>query len=152
MKRDYIIRPLRENPEELPVLARWFHEKWQVPLAAYEASMAQVGTTGIPQWYGVWQANQLIAGAGVIANDFHERLDLTPNICAVYVEPQNRGEGIAGELLAFICADLKRMGFQQLYLLTDHTDFYERYGWHFLEMVAEDGGTFARMYQKNLLE
>ena len=30
-------------------------------------------------------------------------------------------------------------GIQTLYLLTDHTHFYERYGWEFLCMVEEEG-------------
>lgn len=33
---------------------------------------------------------------GSIANDFHDRKDLTPNICAVYTEEAYRGRGIAG--------------------------------------------------------
>lgn len=31
---------------------------------------------------------------GSIANDFHDRKDLTPNICAVYTEEAYRGRGI----------------------------------------------------------
>ena len=38
-----------------------------------------------------------------------------------------------------------------LYLVTDHTTFYERYGWSFLEMVQETGsGSLIRMYRKAL--
>lgn len=33
---------------------------------------------------------------GSIENDFHDRKDLTPNICAVYTEEAYRGRGIAG--------------------------------------------------------
>ena len=40
-------------------------------------------------------------GAGVIENDFHDRKDLTPNVCAVYVEEHCRCQGIAGKLLEF---------------------------------------------------
>ena len=37
-------------------------------------------------WYLCMLNNQIIAGVGVIENDFHDRKDLTPNICAMYVE------------------------------------------------------------------
>ena len=84
---------------------------------------------------------------GVIENDFHNRKDLTPNVCAVYTEKDRRGEGIAGKLLNFVCSDMKSKGIDTLYLVTDHTSFYERYGWKFLCMVQGEGETcMTRMY------
>lgn len=42
-------------------------------------------------------------------------------------------------MLDFVCEDMEKFGIDTLYLLTDHTSFYERYGWEFLCMVREDG-------------
>ena len=89
---------------------------------------------------------RLLAGAGVIANDFHDRKDLTPNLCALFVGPPWRGRGTAGRLLDFIRRDLGAMGIPRLYLVTDHTAFYERYGWTFLTMVTGDDHLPERMY------
>ena len=70
-----------------------------------------------------------------------------PNVCAVYVEETHRCQGIAGALLNHICEDMAGMGVDTLYLLTDHTSFYERYGWEFLCMAQGDGEDEpARMY------
>lgn len=56
-------------------------------------------------------------------------------------------EGIAGRLLTMAVEDLKSKGIAPVYLLTDHTGFYERYGWQFLCMVQENGETgLSRMY------
>lgn len=42
---------------------------------------------------------------------------------------------------------LKEKGITPVYLITDHTDFYERYGWEFLCMVQGDGESeMTRMY------
>ena len=88
-----------------------------------------------------------MGGLGVIENDFHDRKDLTPNVCAVYVEPEHRCKGIAGRLLAYVCGDMESFGVDTLYLITDHTGFYERYGWTFLCMVQGDGEPeMSRMY------
>lgn len=78
-------------------------------------------------------------GLGVIENDFHDRKDLSPNVCAVYVEEDRRCRGIAGEMLHFVSEDMKGRGVPVLYLVTDHTSFYERYGWRFLCMAQGDG-------------
>ena len=68
------------------------------------------GRAAVPQWYIMTDGGRIIAGAGVIANDFHDRKDLTPNVCALYVEPELRCRGIAGQLLAHICKDMAAKG------------------------------------------
>ena len=101
----------------------------------------------VPQWYLVFEEEKIIAGLGVIENDFHDRKDLTPNVCAVYTEEDKRGNGIAGALLNYVCNDMKEKGIDTLYLVTNHTSFYERYEWKFFCMVQGDGETdMTRMY------
>ena len=145
---DSIIR-LTDRPELKARAAAWFHAKWGVPEQAYLDSMeaALRGETPVPQWYLAMEGTRIIGGMGVIENDFHDRKDLTPNVCAVYTEPDCRCRGIAGALLRFVCRDMHEQGVDTLYLLTDHTGFYERYGWEFFCMVQGDGEeTPSRMY------
>ena len=52
----------------------------------------------------------------------------------------------ARALLDQIRQDLAAMGEARLYLVTDHTDFYERCGWEFLTLVQDDDGGWERMY------
>lgn len=149
MKMNYEILRLTDKPELKNQAAQWFHEKWGVPLEAYLESMDDclTNTNTIPQWYIAIENNKIIAGMGVIENDFHNRKDLTPNVCAVYTEEDKRCNGIAGALLNYVCADMKKQGIDTLYLVTDHTSFYERYGWEFLCMVqGDDEPEMTRMY------
>lgn len=145
----YKIIRLSDMPEIKEQAARWFHEKWNIPLEAYLESMEDclAQKAPVPQWYVALENGEIIGGLGVIENDFHDRKDLTPNVCAVYTEKEKRGNGIAGELLRFVCADMKENGISTLYLVTDHTSFYERYGWEFFCMVQGDGeADMSRMY------
>lgn len=82
--------------------------------------------------------DRIVGGLGVIDNDFHDRKDLTPNVCAVYTEEEHRGQGIAGKLLNFVVEEMREKGISPLYLITNHTQFYERYGWEFYCMVQGD--------------
>lgn len=122
------------------------------PEMGYLGSMDEclAGGSAVPQWYVVLQGNEIIGGAGIIANDFHERKDLTPNLCALYVEEAFRCQGIAGRLLERACRDMKKSQFHYLYLVTEHTSFYERYGWEFLCLVQEEDGGMIRMYRRAL--
>lgn len=143
-----IIR-IREHKELADKTAEWFHEKWGIPLEAYKDSIEEnlKNTGSIPQWYIAVDKDEIVGGIGVIENDFHNRKDLTPNVCAVYVKENYRCKGIAGRLLEFVCDDMNHMGTDTLYLVTDHTSFYERYGWNFLCMVQGDGEPdMSRMY------
>lgn len=141
------ILDLRDHPEWTDRAARWFHEKWQVPEAVYRESIRRCmkGSAAWPQWYIVVQDDTIVAGCGV-AEDFHDRPDLMPNLVALYVEPPFRRQGIAGRLLAHACEDMHARGIDTLYLITEHTSFYERYGWRFLTMVHDDEGAPIRMY------
>lgn len=140
---------IREHKELASAAALWFHQKWGIPMEAYEESIGQCldNKGSVPQWYLFMENGMIGGGLGVIENDFHDRKDLTPNVCAVYVEEEYRCRGIAGEMLRFVCADMKEKGIDTLYLVTDHTSFYERYGWKFLCMVQGDGEPdMTRMY------
>lgn len=145
---------LRDRPEWKKSAAGWFHEKWGVPLKAYLDSMEDclAGKSSVPQWYLALEGRRIVGGLGVIENDFHDRKDLSPNVCAVYVEEDRRRLGIAGALLDRACRDMARLGIGTLYLLTDHNSFYERYGWEFLCMAQGDGEVYqSRMYRKRTL-
>ena len=145
-KYEYIT--LREKPELMDRAADWFHSKWRVPREAYvECMSAYLNGETDYGWFLCLHENQIVGGLAVIENDFHDRKDLTPNICAVYVEENHRKLGIAGHLLDMAVENLRGIGVSPVYLITDHTGFYERYGWEFLCMVQGDGEPeMTRMY------
>ena len=145
---EYKIVRLKERPELKEEAAIWFHDKWGVPIEAYIKSMdASLSGDKVQEWYLCLNGNTIIAGMGEIENDFHDRKDLTPNICAVFTEKEYRCKGIAGKLLEYVVEDNRKRGITPLYLVTDHTNFYEKYGWEFLCMVQGDGEpNMTRMY------
>ena len=139
---------MRENPDLKLSAANWFHSKWGVPTNAYlECMEAYLNNETDYGWYLCLDENKIIGGMGVIANDFHDRKDLSPNVCAVYTDENYRCQGIAGKLLNLVVADLKSKGISPIYLVTDHIGFYEKYGWEFFCLVQGDGEpTMSRMY------
>ena len=139
---------LRSAPAEMERAAAWFHSKWGVPTEAYLDCMQAYlqGETELG-WFLCMHGDKIVGGLGVIENDFHDRKDLTPNVCAVYTEESHRSRGIAGRLLNMAVEDLRQKGISPVYLVTDHTGFYERYGWEFLCLAQGDGEPdMTRMY------
>ena len=68
-----------------------FEDKWKVPKEAYlecmEAYLCHETEYG---WYLCLDGDNIVGGLGVIVNDYHNRKDLTPNVCAVYTERISR--------------------------------------------------------------
>ncbi len=145
-KYEYV--KLTQNPELKDEAASWFNSKWGVPKEAYLDCMNDCLSGDVDHdWYLCLCDGKIVAGMGIIENDFHDRKDLSPNICAVYTEEEHRKKGIAGKLLNMVVEDMRSKGISPIYLVTDHTGFYERYGWKFLCMVQGDGEPdMTRMY------
>lgn len=137
---------INEKPELIPQAAKWFHQRWNIPEEAYSQSMQTSLHQLIPSWYLIMHEQTIIGGGGVIENDFHERIDLTPNLCALYIEEAYRSNGLAKQLLNYICNDFMNHHISTLYLITDHTSFYEQCGWQYLCSCNQ-----GRIYQHILI-
>ncbi len=88
--QEYEYITLRQRPELKNQAAKWFYCKWGVPQEAYlECMESYLNIKTEYGWYLCLDKGRII-GLGVIENDFHDRKDLTPNVCAVYTEEEYR--------------------------------------------------------------
>ena len=116
MNKQFTYITLREKSELKDAAACWFNSKWGVPKEAYLECMEDYlsGNTELG-WYLCLDGDKIIGGMGVIENDFHDRKDLTPNVCAVYTEEAYRCQGISGNLLNKVVEDLRAKGISPVY-------------------------------------
>ena len=144
--RDYKYIDLIDYPNLKDDAAAWFSSCWGIPKEAYLECMDDY-LNGVTKygWYLCLDNEKIVGGLGVIKNDFHDRLDLYPNICAVYVLEEYRNNGIAGRLLNMAVDEMKKKGISPIYLVTDHIGFYEKYGFEFYTMVKSEDGE-SRLY------
>ena len=144
--KDYKYIDLKNYPNLLAEAASWFSSCWGIPKEAYlECMQDYLNDVTNYGWYLCLDHNKIIGGLGVIKNDFHNRVDLYPNICAVYVNEKYRNNGIAGKLLNLAVEEMKKKGVSPIYLVTDHVGFYERYGFEFYTFVKQEDGE-SRLY------
>ena len=142
--------------DEMPAFreraAAWFAEKWKGHEEEYYSSISDSvsGKPLFPKWYIMLEGGRIIAGAGVISGDPPMQKEQRADVCAVYVEEQYRGKGIAGALLEYICIDMMLRGVEALYLTTEMTGFYERYGWEFVAEIPDGDAQKMRVYRRRL--
>jgi len=91
--------------------------------------------------------NAIIGGFGLIDNDFMVRTDLSPWLCALYIEPAERGQQLGEKLLMHSRREAASLGFNKVYLNTDHVGYYEKYGWNYIGDFAHQSGVDARVYE-----
>jgi GrpB-like predicted nucleotidyltransferase (UPF0157 family)/GNAT superfamily N-acetyltransferase len=146
---DFTIIAIRERPEYKDRAADYFSSKWGIERGLYDAAISDgiVTENPLPRWYLALRGDEIIGAFGLIENDFMTRRDLMPWLCALYVEEGERGRGLGGALLERGREEAGRLGFKKLYLCTDHTGYYERYGWRFFGMEEEESGGLTRVYE-----
>lgn len=153
---DVRILALRDAPERLEEAAEYFSTKWGIPRVVYEDCMAHslAGATDspLPRWYLLLKGGRTIGSYGLISNDFNSRSDLWPWLCALYIEPEERGHAYGSLLLAHGRSEAARLGFPKVYLATDHGGYYEKYGWRFLGTCYGPSGEPARLYESSTVD
>ncbi|MCL2226132.1 MAG: GNAT family N-acetyltransferase [Oscillospiraceae bacterium] len=101
----------------------------------------------MPRWYLALSEDNIIGCYGLIDNDFMVRTDLCPWLCALYIEPTERGKQLGEKLLIHSRCEAAHLGFGKLYLNTDHIGYYEKYDWRYLGDFAHQDGSDARVYE-----
>ncbi len=113
-----------DRPQFTQRAVDWFASKWGIARVEYEKSFADMNENGgpLPKWFIAVDENEtILGGCGLIQNDFVDRTDLFPYVCALYVEKAARGQGLGGKLLEFARKEAAKSGFDTVYLCTDHT-------------------------------
>ena len=157
---------IRQRPEWLECAADYFSSRWNIDRQLYLDSMKDSLATEkpVPRWYLMLrgetavsdcaenaQSASIIGGFGLIDNDFMVRTDLCPWLCALYIEPQERGQQLGAKLLKHSRYEAEKLGFDKVYLNTDHVSYYEKYGWRYIGDFAHQSGTDARVYEADAI-
>ena len=143
---------VREQPEYLECAADYFASKWNIDRKIYEDSISDGITTTnpLPRWYLLLKDDKIVGSYGLIENDFMVRKDLFPWLCALYIEECERGMALGSKLLAHGRHEAEKLGFDKLYLCTEHTNYYERYGWRFFGFEESEWGGKTRVYETEI--
>ncbi len=145
---------VRENPEFADTAIAYFQKHWasENSKMVYEDCIRHAITAKVPlpQWYLLYDGENIVGCAGLITNDFISRMDLYPWLCALYIEPDYRGRALGQLLIEKGKEDARKGGFSELYLCTDHVGYYEHYGFTFVGTGYHPWGETSRILMARL--
>lgn len=92
--------------------------------------------------------DKLLGFVSIFPTDGKERLDLTPWYATMYVKEEYRGLGYSKILNEAILKEAKKRSFKKIYLKTDLINYYEKFGFTYLEDLSNG----EKLYFINLTE
>jgi len=143
-----VIINIRDNPQWVNQAVRFFASSWQVPENFYNLSITLSTTTlkTLPRWYIMLEGQQIIGGFGLLENYYNNLPEPYAWLCALFVDPDWRGQALGSRLLEHGRREAYSLGFDQLFLDTDHIGYYEHYDWHYIGEPPHLIGSGKRVY------
>jgi GNAT superfamily N-acetyltransferase len=144
---------VRDCSEWIENAADYFSSRWNIERQLYYDSMNDSVTTvkSVPRWYLLLRGEEIIGGFGLIDNDFMVRTDLCPWLCALHIEPSERGQQLGAKLLAHSRHEAAKLGFDKVFLNTDHVGYYEKYDWQYIGDFPHQSGVDTRVYEADAI-
>ena len=129
------IRPLADNPEAVPLLARWFYAEWHSfdgrSRSTIEAQLTEnFHRDCIPITFLAMSGCEVVGTVSLDLSDLPPFDHLSPWLASLYVIPEARGAGIGTALICHAQQYAASRQINQLYLWTPGaTSLYEKCGW-----------------------
>lgn len=146
------IYSIKNNIELCKSVKKYCKEKWiKVYTPFSENADKSVNSQKLPQTWvlkGMEGEKEIIGFYQLIQNDsltLHTRL--SPFISALYVDERIRGCGYGEMLLTHAKYEAADLGFEKLYLSTDHIGYYEKHGFREIGLDIFSWGSPTKVYE-----
>lgn len=160
MERDDIVNEIEiinliEEQEYLEEVSEWIWKEWDKEHGAkledvVYRSKHSINKEGVPQMYIAKYKDEAIGVVSIWLNDLKARQDLFPWMATLYVKEEYRNMGIGKKLQQKCIEETTKMNYKNLYLITEHENYYEKMGWEFLENAPLEDGRYEKIYKVKL--
>jgi ribosomal protein S18 acetylase RimI-like enzyme len=140
----------KDSPQWLYYAEKIAEKDWTA--ADYLAKNMQQGK--FTDWEAVilLEENKQLAGfCSIVKHDIVDTIDYQPYIVTVYVDPAFRGQHFSEKLVSQAEKELKNQGFEEIYIVTQLSGFYEKLGY---QKIGEANDRFDRemsIYRKTAI-
>jgi N-acetylglutamate synthase-like GNAT family acetyltransferase len=90
---------------------------------------------------------EIVGCYALIVNDFISRHDLLPWFACLFIEEPERGKRLSGRMFDHAKLEARGAGHDTIFLTTDHSELYEKFGWERIEDGYDLDGERTRIYK-----
>lgn len=101
----------------------------------------------LPRFYLMLKENEIVGCYGLLVNDIISRQDLLPWFACLFIEEKERGKRLSEKLLDHAKQEANALGYNTIYLQTEHENFYEKFNWIRIEDGYGVSGRRSKMYK-----
>lgn len=154
MNKDVSIVSLRERPELAEEAITYAHQNWSFLSKHYESAVREsVKAEGIfPLAYVLVKKEKMIGFFVLQETDVVEGKGLSPWITLVFVDESERGNNLIRDILLHGRRKCGELGFDKVYLCTNHIGLYEKYGFREIGLDLFEWGGPAKLYENDTIK
>lgn len=148
---------LYNHPEFIYIVSNWIYSEFvlksQGTLSLNEVInyFSNTKSTTLPLTLIAVINNECVGTISLFENDLKTQNNLTPWLASLYISPHYRNKGIAKKLIDKIPLVVKKLGFKELYLRTEHTsEYYTRLGWILVYKTYDEKGLETEVYKLSI--
>ncbi|EPH3387704.1 GNAT family N-acetyltransferase [Klebsiella oxytoca] len=149
-----MIQPLYAAPQHASRVTEWLWRAFggeTLPQAFFASIVGHSQTPGaLPMTFIAAEGETLLGTVGLWRCDLISRQDLYPWMAALYVAPEARGQGLAGKLQQHVIDYARKQGYGELFLYSACRDFYERFGWQYIDEGLDYPAAAVSLYRYDL--
>lgn len=146
------IRSLRDEPSRLRECQELLLGHFRDPgLVKRQTEPCLQADGPLPQGYFLLKDDAVIGWAGLFAAEKVAASGLSPWISPLLVAPQERGNRYGKLLLQHARREASRLGYEKVYLTTDHIGYYEKYGFREIDVTTFTWGRPTKLYEHDAL-
>lgn len=135
-----VVKQIFDDIDEtnLRTMTKWMYDWWgkedNLSMEEVECFMIHsLQKERLPQTYGLFLDERIIGMYQFSYEDLSVRPDIYPWLANVYIDKKYRNKGCAKYMLETVKENAKKgINFNELFLYTEHINFYEKFGWEYI--------------------
>lgn len=106
--------------------------------------------TGWEAVFAAMQDDEIIGYCTFLQTDYYPENRYWPWISSIFVDEKYRGQGVCGMLIDAAVGYARSCGFKTVYIPSDMTGFYERYGFRKIDELTNYGGDVDNVFARDI--
>jgi N-acetylglutamate synthase-like GNAT family acetyltransferase len=145
---------LKDLPSYERTLIDYVADNWIAVLQPFADVLAELFSSekDLPKCFLMLKDNGIIGFYQLVEQELIIRKDLSPWITCVFIDEEERGQRLSSILLEHGRKIAGQLGYEKVYLTTDHIQFYEKFGFKEIGLDKFVFGRPTKIYEHDTIK